>query len=156
MHLHRLWRSQESRQIADWIVDSGDNKNIPFIIVDKKQARVYVFDAGGLLLGAAPALLGLALGDDSVPDIGKRKLSDIRVAERTTPAGRFVAALDRNFHGEEILWVDYDTAIALHGVITSQPKENRLQRLASSSQLSCHPHRTVLFLRDIAYSVMTS
>jgi hypothetical protein len=34
-------------------------------------------------------------------------------------------------HGEEILWVDYDAAVALHRVITSVPQERRLQRLKS-------------------------
>lgn len=127
--------SQDARQVADWVVDSGDNRGIPFMIVDKKEAKVFVFHADGLLRGAAPALLGLALGDDSVPGIGNRKLSTILPDERTTPAGRFVAALDRNLHGGEILWVDYDAAISLHPVITTNPKEQRAQRLASPSVL---------------------
>ena len=127
--------SQDARQMADWIVDSGDNHGMPFVIVDKKEAKVFVFHADGLLRGAAPALLGLALGDDSVPGIGNRKLSTILPDERTTPAGRFVAALDRNLHGGEILWVDYDAAISMHPVITSNPKEQRAQRLASPSVL---------------------
>ena len=123
--------SQASREMADWVVDSGDNRHKPFVIVDKIQAKVFVFDALGRLRGAAPALLGLAIGDDSVPGIGERKLSSIRPDERTTPAGRFVASLDRNLHGEEILWVDYDAAVSMHRVITSNPKERRAQRLDS-------------------------
>jgi hypothetical protein len=127
--------SLDAHQIADWIVDSGDNHKLPFVIVDKKDARVFVFYADGRLRGAASALLGLAVGDDSVPGIGNRKLSSIRPDERTTPAGRFVAATDRNLHGGEILWVDYDAAISLHPVITSNPKERRAERLASPSLL---------------------
>jgi hypothetical protein len=96
---------------------------------------VYVFNADGRLRGAAPALLGLAHGDDSVPGIGKRKLATILPEERTTPAGRFVASLDRNLHGGEILWVDYENAISLHPVITTDPTEHRAQRLASPSPL---------------------
>lgn len=119
--------------MADWVVDSGDNHLKPFVIVDKMQAKVFVFDAQGRLRGAAPALLGLAIGDDSVPGIGQRKLSSIRPEERTTPAGRFVASLDRNLKDEEILWVDYETAISMHRVITSNAKERRAQRLASAS-----------------------
>jgi len=125
--------SLEARHVANWVVDSGDNRSLPFLIVDKSDARVFLFDATGRLRGAAPALLGLAQGDDAVPGIGNRKLSTIRPEERTTPAGRFVASLDKNLHGEEILWVDYDTAIALHRVITSNAKERRAQRLDSSS-----------------------
>lgn len=125
--------SAESRKLADWVTDSGDNGKLPFLIIDKVQARVFVFDAQGQLRGASAALLGLAVGDDSVPGIGQRKLSSIRPDERTTPAGRFVASLDRDLHGQEILWVDYDSALSLHRVVTAQPKERRAERLASPS-----------------------
>ena len=139
-HVKRVNFKQESaspdaRHVADWVVDSGDNRGMPFVIVDKKEAKVFVFHADGLLRGAAPALLGLAQGDDSVPGIGDRKLSTILPDERTTPAGRFVASLDRNLHGGEILWVDYDSAISLHPVVTSNAKEQRAQRLATASPL---------------------
>ena len=62
-------------------------------------------------------------------------MSSIRPEERTTPAGRFVAALDRNAHGKEILWVDYDAAISMHPVVTSKPEERRAQRLATPTPL---------------------
>ena len=125
--------SQEVRQVADWVVDSDNNQRLPFIILDKKRARVFAFHANGELRGAAPALIGVAVGDDSVPGIGERKLSSIRPEERTTPAGRFVASLDHNIKGKPILWVDYDSAISLHPVVTSNVKERRAERLASPS-----------------------
>ena len=127
--------SEEARHVARWAVHSGDHQGLPFAIVDKVQARVFVFDAQGRLRGSAPALLGLARGDDSVPGIGERPLSGIRPEERTTPAGRFVAALGRNLRGEDILWVDYDTAISMHRVIDTHPSERRPQRLASATPL---------------------
>jgi hypothetical protein len=127
--------SPEARHVADWVVDSGDNGGMPFAIVDKADARVFVFDPTGRLRGAAPALLGLAYGDHTVPGIGNRQLSKILPEERTTPAGRFVAALDRNLHGHEILWVDYDSAISLHPVITTNSRERRAQRLATPTPL---------------------
>ena len=127
--------SSDSRKLADWVVDSADNGKLPFMIIDKAQARVFVFDAQGQLRGAAAALLGLAVGDDTVPGIGQRKLSSIRPEERTTPAGRFVASLDRDVHGQEVLWVDYDSALSLHRVVTGQPKERRAERLATPSPL---------------------
>ena len=127
--------SPESRNLADWVVDSADNGKMPFMIIDKVQARVFVFDAQGQLRGSAAALLGMAVGDDAVPGIGKRKLSSIRPAERTTQAGRFVASLDRDIHGHEVLWVDYESALSLHRVVTSQPKERRAERLATPSPL---------------------
>jgi hypothetical protein len=123
--------SAQARHVADWAVDSGDPAGLPFVVVDKVRSRVFVFDASGRLRGAAPALLGAAPGDDSVPGIGDRKMSAIRAEERTTPAGRFVASLEKSLHGDEILWVDYDAAIALHRVTATVPAERRLQRLAS-------------------------
>lgn len=127
--------SVDARYVADWVLDSGNNGGLPFVILDKKDARVFVFDGDGRLRGAAPALIGFAVGDDSVPGIGEKKLSAIRPEERTTPAGRFVASLDRNLKGGQILWVDYDAAISLHPVITSNAQERRAQRLATPSPL---------------------
>lgn len=127
--------SASARHVADWVVDANNNRGLPFVIVDKTEAKAFVFYADGRLRGAAPVLLGLAIGDDSVPGIGKRKLASIRPEERTTPAGRFVAALDRNLHGKPLLWVDYDAAISLHPVITSNALERRAERLATPSPL---------------------
>ena len=121
--------------MAHWVVNSADNRSRPFIVIDKVQAKVFVFDPQGQLQGASSALIGLAVGDDSAPGIGQRKLSSIRPEERTTPAGRFEASLDRDLHGQEVLWVDYDSAVSLHRVVKGQPKERRAQRLASPSPL---------------------
>ena len=122
---------KDVRQAADWVVDSGDNHNLPFVILEKTDAKVFVFDGRGQILGAAPALVGLAPGDDSVPGIGDKPLSAIGPAERTTPAGRFVASLGRDLGVKDVLWVDYADAISLHRVVTSNVRERRLQRLAT-------------------------
>ena len=127
--------SPDARKVADWVIDSGDNKGMPFVIVDKKDAKVFVFYADGRLRGAAPCLLGLAVGDEAVPGIGDRAMSTIRPDERTTPAGRFVSSLGRNFYGKDILWVDYDGAVSLHRVVTNKPAERRLERLATPTPL---------------------
>ena len=134
-NFEREHKSGNAQHMADWVIDSGDNRGMPFAIVDKMDAKVFVFDSDGRLRGAAPALLGLARGDYAVPGIGDRKLSDIRPEERTTPAGRFVASLGFNFHGKDVLWVDYNGAVSLHRVITNNPKEHRLRRLASPTPL---------------------
>ena len=123
--------SHEARHVADWVVDSRNNFSLPFVIVDKVDAKVFVFRPDGELRGAARVLIGLTRGDDSAPGIGDRKLSSISPEERTTPAGRFVASLGHNLQGTEILWVDYDAAISLHRVVTTKPRERRLQRLSS-------------------------
>lgn len=126
--------SAEARMLADWVVASRDNHALPFVVVDKLQAKVFVFDPQGTIKGAAPALLGLGRGDDSIPGIGQRRLATITAAERTTPAGRFQASLGRDFE-QDILWIDYDAALSLHRVIVGNPKDRRAQRLASSSVL---------------------
>jgi len=126
--------SKDAMDVADWVVTSGDNKGLPFAIIDKIRAKVFVFDRGGQLRGATFALLGKARGDDTVPGIGNRKLSTIRPEERTTPAGRFVADLGHDF-GQDILWIDYSAAISLHRVITGNPGDHRRQRLATTSIL---------------------
>jgi hypothetical protein len=126
--------SEPAQGLADWVLHSRDNAGLAFVIVDKAAAKVFVFDRDGKLLAAAPALVGLAVGDESVPGIGQRKISSILPHERTTPAGRFVASLERSLHGDPVLWVDYDGGVALHRVI-DVPKEHRLQRLASGNPL---------------------
>ena len=123
--------TRDVRQFADWVVDSADHKAMPFVIIDKPNARVYVFDGSGHIRGAAPALLGSARGDHSAPGIGERELSDMGPQDRTTPAGRFVSGIGMNSRGEDVLWVDYDSGLSLHRVLTTKPEERRLERLAT-------------------------
>ena len=125
-------RSQDAQYVADWVVDSADNHGMPFVIVDKIDAKVFVFNADGRLRGAAPCLLGLAKGDDSIPGIGNRSLSSIRPADRTTPAGRFVASLGYNFHKKDVLWVDYSISLSMHRIIRTK---TRLERMATPTPL---------------------
>jgi hypothetical protein len=125
--------SAEVRRLTEWTVATGDAAGRPFVIVDKKEARVFAFHASGLPLGSTPALLGLARGDDNVPGIGSMRLAQITAAQRITPAGRFEARLGTNIGGHRILWVDYEAALSLHPVVTSNPAERRAQRLATAS-----------------------
>jgi hypothetical protein len=118
-------------QMAAWVIGSGDNDGRPFVIVDKLAANVFVFDVDGHLMGGAPALVGLAPGDDSADGVGDRELSAIGPDDRTTPAGRFVAGFGPARGGRTVLWVDFATAISLHPVVTSNPKEHRLERIKS-------------------------
>lgn len=123
--------SPDVRHVADWVADSRNAGPSDFVIIDKKHARIYVFDAGARLRGAAPVLLGSAKGDESVPGIGSKPVAEVLPDERTTPAGRFIAERGHNTRGEDIVWVDYDGALSIHRVITTNPAERRLERLAS-------------------------
>ena len=123
--------SPEVRHIADWAVDSGDNKGLPYLIIDKVNAKLFVFDAKGRIRGASPVLLGLARGDHTVPGIGDRELSRIRPEERTTPAGRFMAMRGMSTRGVDVVWVDYESGVSLHRVVNGNRKDRRLERLAT-------------------------
>jgi hypothetical protein len=123
--------SAQARQLAEWIAATGDHADAPFIIVDKTRASVFVFDGDARLRAHSAVLLGSALGDDSVPGIGTRPMAQILPAERTTPAGRFVAERGRNTQGEDVVWVDYDAAVSMHRVRTGHALERRAERLAT-------------------------
>ena len=123
--------SADARFVADWVADSGDSRGLPFIILDKRDARVFVFAASGRLIDLSPVLLGAAPGDDSVADIGTRAMASVREDEKTTPAGRFVAQTGKNASHEDVVWVDYTNAVSMHRVRLVDPKERRLERLAS-------------------------
>src|SRR5580704_13289474 len=56
-------------KFTNWIIASQDNDDLPFIVIDKIAAEVFLYDAQGGLVGATPVLLGEAVGDDSVPGI---------------------------------------------------------------------------------------
>jgi hypothetical protein len=125
--------SAEAREVANWVVTSGDNRKLFFVILDKLNTKVFVFEPSGKLRSATPVLIGAARGDDSVDGIGGRPIALVQPQERTTPAGRFVAEPGRNATGEDVVWVDYDAAVSMHRVRTTEPKERRLERLASST-----------------------
>jgi hypothetical protein len=125
--------SADARIAVQTVQRSRDNASLPFIVIDKRRATLWLFDAQGRPLGATPVLLGAARGDATVPGIGDRPLAQVLPHERTTPAGRFVAEFGRNSANEDILWVDYDAAVSLHRVRTANAAEKRLARLASPS-----------------------
>lgn len=118
-------------QVAAWAVREADNGSRAFAIVDKRRAQVYVFAPHGKLIGTSPVLLGYAAGDLTVEGIGNKAIADIKPHERTTPAGRFESTPGRNSLGHEVVWVDYDAAVSMHRVRATDPKERRLERLAT-------------------------
>jgi len=125
--------SAAARLVANWIMATHDAGKRAFVIVDKKDARVYVFGPEGQLRDSAPALLGAARGDDSFPGIGDKPLEAVRPEEKTTPAGRFVAEPGRNASNEDVVWVDYEVAVSMHRVRPLVAQERRLERLATLS-----------------------
>lgn len=123
--------SPDARHVANWAAYTRDHRQHAFVVVDKKDARVYVFAPDGKLVDSAPALFGAAVGDDSAPGIGDKPLSAVQPWEKTTPAGRFIAEMGENANHEDVVWVDYDAAVSMHRIRPTNPKERRLERLAS-------------------------
>jgi hypothetical protein len=122
--------SGDARYVERWIRERGDDQGRPFAIVDKKAARIFVFGAGGRLVGVSPTLLGLARGDVPVPGAGQKDPARLLPYERKTPAGRFESQPGRNLGGEPVVWVDYDTGIAIHRVRPGRAQAQRLRNLA--------------------------
>lgn len=124
--------SVAAARVADWVAASGDNRSLPYIIVDKTSASLLLFDAKGKALGQVPVLIGVAAGDDASPGIGSKNLAEIGPAEKTTPAGRFLAKYGLAAGKEKVLWVDYATSVALHPIPKgASAKERRRQRMLS-------------------------
>ena len=127
--------SADAARVADWVAASGDNHALPYIIIDKKAASLFLFDAEGQSLGAVPVLIGVAVGDDATPGIGSKNLAEIGPAEKTTPAGRFLAKYGLAAGRQKVLWVDYATSVALHPIPPgASKKERRRQRMLSPTQ----------------------
>jgi hypothetical protein len=126
----------EVRDLARWTLRTADHAGLPFAIVDKKNAHIYVFDRAGRLRGASAILLGQAIGDDSAPNVGEHaQTGTVPLQERTTPAGRFVSEPGRNRQGEQVVWVDYQSAFAIHRLRPGASQRPREIRLASATPL---------------------
>lgn len=117
--------------VANWVSYTHNNKKKAFVLIDKKNARMYVFEPNGKLRSDAPVLLGKATGDDSAPGIGSKPLSKIKEEEKTTPAGRFLAQRGQNNHGEDIIWIDYNAAVSMHRMRKVSEAERRAERMAT-------------------------
>jgi hypothetical protein len=124
-------RSEAVDRLLAWVAASHDNGRLPYVVIDKQAASLLLFAANGNFVGQVPVLLGVGVGDDSSPGVGAKTLAEIGPAERTTPAGRFVAKMGRAFGRQRVLWVDYANSVALHAVITTNKKERRVERLRS-------------------------
>ena len=115
------------QQFAEAAVRARDVFAKPFAVIDKPRARVWVFDERARLMDESPVLVGAAAGDVAPPDIGTRPLSKVLPSEKITPAGRFVTESGRNTKGEDVIWIDYDSAVSLHRM-RNVAGENRPQR----------------------------
>jgi hypothetical protein len=125
--------SNDALYLEHWIHAGQDNHGRPFVIVDKRAARIFVFAASGSLVGTSSTILGSARGDQPVPGAGQKDPALLLPAERKTPAGRFESQPGRNLAGETVVWVDYETGIAIHRVRPGRAQVQRLHSLATDA-----------------------
>jgi hypothetical protein len=124
--------SDAAERVVEWVAASKDNHGLPWAVVDKKNAALFLLDPKGKPLAAVPVLIGIAVGDEASPGVGSKKLADLGPAEKTTPAGRFLAKFGLPVSGERILWVDYATSVALHPIPKDAgARERRRERMLS-------------------------
>jgi hypothetical protein len=115
------------------VMASADHGGLPFAVVDKKAAVLTVFLGNGQLVGSTPVLLGADYGDRAVPGVGARTQSrQLQKGDRVTTAGRFVSEPGRNLGGESVVWIDYDSALAIHRLRPGPSQQHRATRLASA------------------------
>jgi hypothetical protein len=109
------------RHLAHWAVQSGDTRGLPFLVLDKAEARLFAFDMGGRLRGSAPVLLGAAHGDGA--------------AVPATPAGRFVTDPERQAAMPGLVWSDGRNELLLHDPYSNLLPGRAPQRFASDVEL---------------------
>lgn len=122
---------EEVVHVANWVSHTRNNGKRAFVVIDKKQAQLYVFDRGGKLKSRTPILLGKAIGDHTVPGVGSKPMSQVKEDEKTTPAGKFLARPGRNTSGEDIIWIDYDASVSMHRLRKVKAEEKRAERMAT-------------------------
>ena len=122
--------SPEVQATLQWVQASKDNGSLPFIVVDKANAKVYAFNSFAQLKATAPILLGMGIGDKVMvsPDA---PMSAIPPEKRITPAGRYVSKLALEPSGKLILSIDALNLISMHIVAKGTPAQRRYERLAS-------------------------
>jgi hypothetical protein len=132
--LFKTRASTEARRVVDWVLQGSDHAGLPFAVVDKRLARIHVFDGAGRLVGETAVLVGQTWGDHTVPGVGDRaQIGAVRADERTTPAGRFESQPGRNRDGEHVIWVDPASAFAIHRLRPGRSERTRSVRLATAS-----------------------
>jgi hypothetical protein len=127
--------SRDAQHIADWATHTRDSRGLPFIVIDKVEAKAYAFNASGALMRSAPVLLGMGVGDMFPPGVADMDMYATKPWQRVTPAGRFHAHIDPKGSGNirSLLWIDYDTGIALHKIPAGKSSQRRHERIKSSN-----------------------
>lgn len=126
--VHNITQTQGMSPVAStvnsWVREVKDNSGQRYIIADKASGEIHIMDASGKVLATAPALYGSKTGDGM--SIGE------------TPAGIFTLqqeAAPASYGGDlqQFASAPNGDVYAIHRVLTTNPKQNRLGRLASKT-----------------------
>lgn len=128
----KVQASPEAVHVANWVSYTRNNGKRAFVVIDKKQAQLYLFSPQGKLKGSTPVLLGKAVGDTSAPGVGNLPLSRIPEDQKTTPAGRFVVERGLTTRGDDVFWIDYKSAVSMHRMHSVSASERRAERMATA------------------------
>ncbi len=127
-----LTPSPAAQRVIDWVSGAKDNRGLPWAVVDKVNATLFLFAPDGTQQAAVPVLIGIMPGDEASPGVGTKTLASLGPAEKTTPAGRYLAKFGLPVAGQRVLWVDYATSVALHPIPKdSRAREKRRERMLS-------------------------
>lgn len=123
---------QAAYELARRVLETGNHAGLPFVIVHKRAGLALVYHADGRLAGASRVLLGLTVGDLTAAGVGERTSNGtLRKSDLTTPAGRFESEPGRNLGGEPVVWIDYESALAIHRLRHGASRTQRALQLAS-------------------------
>jgi len=123
---------QAAFELARRVLETGDHAGMPFVIVHKRAGLALVYRADGILAGASRVLIGLTAGDQGAEGVGERTRSGtLRRSDLTTPAGRFESEPGRNLDGEPVIWIDYESALAIHRLRHGATRTQRALQLTS-------------------------
>lgn len=116
--------SETANVVNSWVTQTKDNAGQKYVIADKASGEIHIMDAKGNVLASAPALYGKKVGDG------------MTVGE--TPAGIFTLTQEsapQSYGGDIQHFADAPNGdiYAIHRVLTGNPKQNRLGRLASKT-----------------------
>jgi hypothetical protein len=117
--------SENVKDASDWILNSSNNEGKPYLVADKVNGLIYVFDKNGKLKKRTYAIFGKDQGDV------------IQDGKFITPAGVYKTSVDNNvsepyYGGTTVDFLDKgETVLAIHRVYLAKPSEKRLDRLKS-------------------------
>jgi len=116
--------------VANWVSYTRNAGRKSFVIIDKKQAQMYVFDPLGKLKSHSTVLLGKAVGDQ-IAQVGNTPISKLKESDKNTPAGRFPAVLGKDNHQADVIWIDYKNSLSIHRMASVSAAERRAERMKS-------------------------